>query len=60
MKVSINKYGSLVLEPESSIEAYALAKWEEGAKIQMSSVSRNEHSMYLGSKIVTVSYVPPN
>jgi hypothetical protein len=57
VKVSINKYGSLVLEAENSTEAFALAKWEEGAKIPMALQNANEHSMWKGSKIVVLHYV---
>lgn len=43
--------GTLVLEPQSSTEYYALAKWYKESKVEMQDVMRQENYYLRGSRI---------
>ena len=58
MKASMTDAGVIHLEPETSVEAYALKQWASHNFVPMQDHARKENGHWRGSSLVTFGLAP--
>lgn len=51
MKAEMDKYGTITLIPETSVEVYALSQWYKTARVEQEDLRTIETHHYRGSKL---------
>lgn len=60
MKASMNVYGVITLEAESSLEAFALRRWSDESWVMREDLKLEESGFVRGSRLIVSTEWPPH